>query len=302
MAIPDYQTLMLPLLSLLKDGKERSTTETYDILAKKFKITDEERKISLEDGTPLFNNRVAWAKTYLKHAGLVHYPRRAYCQITEEGLLVIHQSPNRIDYHYLKQYKSFKEFIKGKKETDQKSEKIEKQSTPRDKLESGYKEINRQLRIELIEKVKQSPPEFFEKLVVDLLLSMGYGGSRKEAGQVTQYANDEGIDGIINEDRLGLDMIYIQAKRWTKYNIDRTEIQKFVGALQGKRAKKGVFITTTSFSEGAKQYANSIENRVVLIDGERLTELMIEHNVGVSTAQVYTLKKIDTDYFEDSEV
>lgn len=304
MPIPDYQQFMLPFLKLLADGKEHSIQEANRILPEQFSLTEEEKKIKLPSGLQsVVNNRIGWARTYLKKSKLIISPRRGIFRITDRGLQVLQTNPVEIDLAFLQQYPEFIEFKNQKNaKTEHASENPPLQNNeknPEETIEDAFEEINESLGSELLETVKASTPAFFEKLVVDLLLKMGYGGSRKDAGQAIGQAGDEGIDGIIKEDRLGLDIIYIQAKRWDSNNIGRPEIQKFAGALQGKRAKKGIYITTSRFSKEAIDYANAIDSKIILIDGDTLTKLMIEHNVGVSLSKVYEVKKVDHDYFEE---
>ena len=303
--IPDFQTVMLPLLKRICDGKEYKLDTIVDLMAKEFKITDEERKELLPSGqTFVFGSRVGWARTYMKKAGLLETPKRGYLKITDRGLNVLKQNPTKINITYLKQFPEFIEFQNIKKDDSQNNSDIETQSesintqTPEELLEISYQSIRKDLAQELLDKTLSLSPAFFERLVVDLLIKMGYGGSRKEAGRVIGKSGDGGIDGIINEDKLGLDTIYIQAKKW-EGNVGRPEIQKFVGALAGQGAKKGIFITTSSFSREAREYQPKNETKIVLIDGQDLANLMIEHGVGVSTKINYEIKKMDIDYFED---
>jgi len=301
--IPDYQTLMLSILKFASDGKEHHIREAIEFLANKYSLTKEERKELLPSGKQeIFNNRVHWAKTYLYKAGLLDTPKRGYFVITERGRTILNQSPNKIDARFLRQFEEFKEFVGGSKperKYEMKDEAIDYEtSTPEEMIEAGFQKLQRNLAHDILEKVMESSPEFFEKLVVELLVNMGYGGSREDAGRAVGRSGDEGIDGIIKEDKLGLDIIYIQAKRWSN-PVSRPEIQKFVGALQGQRARKGIFITTATFSSSAYDYVSKIDSKIVLIDGKKLADLMIEHNVGVSIINTYNAKRIDTDYFEE---
>lgn len=301
MGVPDFQRIMLPLLKLASDNNEHSVREARDILATEFQLTEEDRKELLPSGTQaVFDNRVGWSRTYLKKAGLLESKKRGHFNITEEGLKVIEQNPPKIDIDFLMQFPGYVQFRTGrnKKDKGKEDETPEEDLTPEETLEYSYQKLRDNVTQDLINSVKSCSPEFFEKLVVDLLLNMGYGGSRKDAGEAIGKSGDEGIDGIIKEDRLGLDTIYIQAKRWEN-TVSRPEIQKFAGALQGQQAKKGVFITTSNFSQGAMEFAAKIDSKVVLIDGERLAELMIDFNIGVSKIKSYYLKKIDTDYFSE---
>ncbi len=301
MPIPDFQTIMLPLLQLSGDDQTHYIHDAVNELSKHFALSEEEKaKLLLSGKQPVFYNRVGWARTYLKKAGLLVDPRRGYFQITEKGKSVLEDSPARIDMKYLKrfpEYIEFRETVREKSEDDT-GEDDPGVLTPEEALEDAYQRIRRDLADELLEYVLKSTPGFFEKLVVELLVSMGYGGSQRDAARAVGQSGDEGIDGIIDEDRLGLDAIYVQAKKWKPDNsVGRPEIQKFVGALQGKRAKKGIFITTSRFTDDAHQYAQGIDARVVLIDGQRLTDLMIDSGVGVSSSTAYEIKSLDTDYF-----
>jgi restriction system protein len=302
MTIPDFQTIMLPLLQLAEDGKEHSIHEAVERLAEQFGLTEEEQTILLPSGQqPIFYNRVGWARTYMKKAGLLEDPRRGYFQITERGRKVLDKNPDRIDMKYLRQFPEYVEFKETARESSEIPESIEEEVedlTPEEALENAYQKIREGLIDEILTAVQNSSPGFFEKLVVELLVNMGYGGSRRDAARAVGGSGDEGIDGIIDEDRLGLDNIYIQAKRWKEdIPVGRPEIQKFVGALQGQRARKGIFITTSRFTDEARTYASNIQTKVVLIDGKRLANLMIDYNVGVSPQTRYEIKSLDSDYF-----
>jgi len=290
---------MLPLLRHIDDGKEHSNREITQALAEHFQMSQEELNRLLPSGRQkVFTNRVAWAKADLKMAGLIQTPRRGISVITQRGLEVLSRKPERIDRNLLKQFPEYTEKISSKKAVPE-VDKEEPQATPQENLENAYQSLRQELAGELLEQIKSSSPGFFETLVIDLLVRMGYGGTMQDAGQSMGRAGDEGIDGIIKEDRLGLDVIYVQAKRWEN-PVSRPEIQKFAGALQGKRARKGVFITTSDFSQGAKDYAASIESNIVLVGGRELAELLIDYGVGVSTTNVYEIKRMDYDYFEEA--
>lgn len=238
----------------------------------------------------------------MKKAGLLESPRRGRFKITSKGLGALKKNPHEINVKFLEQYPEFIEFRTKRSSQDGKPSKATPteptEKTPVEVIEAAYQEIRSGLASELLEQVMGCSPNFFERLVVDLLVKMGYGGTRKDAGQAVGKSGDEGIDGIINEDRLGLEVVYIQAKRW-KDTVGRPEIQKFVGALQGQNARKGIFITTSSFSNGAIEYARMLQNRVVLVDGETLTSLMIDSGVGVSPIEAYEVKRVDSDYFSE---
>lgn len=302
MAIPDYQTIMLPLLHLAGDTKAHRVHDAVDHLAREFNLTEEERQELIPSGrVPRFHNNVTWARTYMKKAGLLEDPKRGEFRITERGRRVLADGHSRIDAKLLTQFEEFRAFKSARPvprpdgETDPPEEHFPTE-TPEEALQTAYQTLRRSLAADLLDQVKRLSPAFFEHLVVDVLVSMGYGGSREEAGEAIGKAGDEGIDGIIKEDRLGLDIIYIQAKRWEN-TVSRPEVQKFAGALQGKRARKGVFITTSSFSREAIHYAANIDTKVILITGTQLAELMIDHGVGGTTDAIYELKRIDADYF-----
>jgi len=301
--IPDYQKLMLPLLRLAGDEKEHRLQSAIEQLADEFGLAAEERKELLPSGNQtVFANRVGWARTYLKKAGLLESTRRGYFAITKKGLKVLEDNPVEINVKYLEQFPEFVQFWKPTKTPGGESvgnvPKDIEDKTPLELIEIGSRKLQDELASELLEQVKECSPAFFEKLVVELLVKMGYGGSLEDAGKAVGRSGDEGIDGIIKEDKLGLDAVYIQAKRWSG-SVGRREIQQFAGALQGQKAKKGIFITTSSFSKEARDYAAKIENRIVLIDGEELVKLMIENDLGVSITVQYAVKKIDLDYFSE---
>ncbi|MDZ7950898.1 restriction endonuclease [Nostoc sp. DedQUE09] len=303
MAIPDYQKIMLPLLKYALDGQEHSMREAIGALANQFNLSEDERKELLPSGQqPLFDNRVGWARTYLKKAGLLATPKRGYFEITEQGINVTRQSLQEIDVQFLNQFSEFINFKSSKKQDNKINSDFDEisEKTPQESIELGYQKIRNELEIDLINRIKTISSDFFEIIVIDLLIKMGYGGSRRDAGKAIGKSRDGGIDGIIKEDKLGLDVVYIQAKRWDANVIGRPEIQKFVGALYGQRAKKGVFITTSKFTQDAKNYVADIDIKIVLIDGQELAQLMIDNNVGVSIVSVYEIKKIDSDYFTDS--
>lgn len=302
MPIPDFQTIMVPLLQLAADGKEHTIREAHEHLARTFELSEEEKAHLIPSGRQrTFYNRVSWAKIYLQQAGLLVSHRRACFFITEQGYQVLAKPPERITIKFLETFPIFVEARTVKKEKSLETveeRELHSATTPEEVLEDAVQRIRKQLVTDLLTQMKLSSPQFFERLVVDLLVKMGYGGSRREAGQAIGRSGDEGIDGIINEDRLGLDVIYIQAKKW-EGTVGRPEIQKFVGALHGKRAKKGVFITTALFSRDARDYVLHIDPKIVLIDGQQLAELMIDFGLGVASTIVYDIKHLDTDYFDE---
>lgn len=301
MAIPDFQSLMLPLLRSLENGSERSTQETLDALAKNLRLNEADVTQPMPSRkAPLFTNRVAWAKLHLKRARLIDSPRRGVYRITERGLEVLRTPPDRINLAYLARFPEYAEFrTRSRASTDgEASSEInqEEERTPEEYIDYGYSRLRAALADEILSRIAQMPPAFFEKLVVDLLVAMGYGGSQRDAGRAVGPGADEGIDGVIKEDRLGLETIYIQAKRW-QATVGRPEIQRFAGALQGQRARKGIFITTSDFSKEAEAYAASIQSTIVLVNGAQLAELMIDHGIGVTLVNAYDIKRLDSDYF-----
>ena len=310
MPIPSYQTFMHPLIALIEDGEPHTLSSLKPRICLQLNISEAEQAqaIASNNKRTVVANRLGWARTYLHKAGLLSIPVNGSVQITERGRAALLQCP-RINNAYLKQFPEFVEFIRPPKDKDdsQAPNTLSSQadsldydeSTPEELLDKAAGELKRTLSSDLLDQVKQASPSFFEQLVVDLMLAMGYGGSRKEAGQATQYTSDGGIDGIINEDPLGLDTIYLQAKRYADKTVGRPEVQAFAGALDMQRAKKGVFITTSKFSADAVEFVSLIEKRIVLIDGENLTNLMIDHNLGVATKRVVAIKSIDSDYFNE---
>jgi len=304
MSIPDFQSLMLPLLKFANDEQEHASRDATDNMARLFRLTDAEREELLPAGHSLFGNHVGWALTHLRHAGLFETTRRGYFTITQRGKQVLQQNPQSITTKFLMRFPEYQQFVqatrkdKSKKATNEVDLETPVIQTPHESLEDGYREIRQDLAQELLSQVKSCSPRFFERLVVELLVKMGYGGSIKDAAKVIGKSGDEGIDGTIKEDRLGLDVIYVQAKKWEGV-VGRPEIHKFVGALQGQRAKKGVFITTSSFTRDAEEYARNIDNKIILIDGKQLADFMIDFNVGVSMETIYEIKKMDTDYFNE---
>ena len=303
MPIPDFQTLMRPLLAAHEDGAEHINRDLVSELADQFDLTEDERREMLPSGgARLFDNRVGWAKTHISQAGLLESPRRAVSVITDRGRMVLRDYPDRVDLRVLGTFEDYKEFRNRRKTPEEQAEPEEEtasKQTPEESLENAYQKVRRQIEAELLSSIMDNPPDFLERVVVDLVVRMGYGGSRKDAGEALGRSGDEGIDGIIKEDPLGLDIIYLQAKRW-EGTVGRPEIQKFAGALQGQRARKGIFITTSSFSAEALDYVSMIDSKIILIDGIRLAKLMFDHGIGVSSASTYEVKRIDSDYFTDT--
>ncbi|QIB50013.1 restriction endonuclease [Pseudomonas sp. OIL-1] len=302
MAIPDFQSLMRPVLAAVADGAPVALSSLREQVANSSQLTEAELHERVASGKQtVINNRIGWARTYLNKAGLLHIPAKGMVQITERGLEVLSTGPERITVGWLKRYPEFASFHTPRPADNpieaEQTEPVE-QATPDEQLSSAHQTLVKSLADELLEQVRAATPTFFERVVVDLMIAMGYGGSRKEAGQATQATNDDGIDGIIKEDKLGLDVIYLQAKRWTN-TVHRPEIDKFIGALTRRRARKGVFITTSDFSAGAREAALSLDMKVVLIDGVELAALMVENNLGCSVKHVYEVKQLDSDYFNE---
>ncbi len=305
MPIPDYQTLMRPLLAHLADGNVHPLSDLLKELIAEFQLTQEEVKEKLPSGRQtVISNRIGWAKTYLDKAGLLETAKRAHYKITERGLKALEECPKQIDNEYLCKFEEFQQFASASSSKEGEGNIVtkvkESVTTPDEQIAAAHQALNSSLIDELLASIRSASPTFFEQLVVDLMLAMGYGGSRKEAGQATQATNDDGIDGIIKEDRLGLDTIYLQAKRWQN-TVHRPEIDKFIGSLTRNRARKGVFITTSTFSPGALDAVHTLDMKIVLIDGQQLAELMIEHSLGVTRKEVYEVKQIDSDYFSEGE-
>ncbi|HXX74075.1 MAG TPA: restriction endonuclease [Nitrospiraceae bacterium] len=301
MPIPEYQKFFLPVLKIAGDGKNHSYAEMYSSVATEFKLTEEDRAELLPSGTARkFENRVAWAITYLSKARLLDRVSRGIFRISERDAEVLKKKPVELDNKFLRQFPEFLEFARGTKISTKRDEDTEEDTlgTPYETLEEAYQSLRRTLAQELLDRVRACSPQFFERLVVDLLVAIGYGGSRKDAGQAVGRSGDGGIDGIIKEDKLGLDAIYIQAKRW-EATVGRPTVQEFAGSLEGHRARKGVLITTSKFSQDAKEYVGRIEKKIVLVDGEQLAQLMIDHKIGVTEVENYWVHRVDSDYFEE---
>ena len=298
MAVPTYEQIMLPLLKQLSGGAVCSIPDLIEKLALEFQLSSEDRNELLPSGIRFrFDNRVGWARTYMKKAKLMVSPERGKVQITERGKSVLSESPIEINSKFLRKFPEFVEFKKrSTSSTVDKSEVQKGESKPEELLEESYAVLMSNLESDMLDVIRSGSPRFFEQLVLDLLLGMGYGGSRKDAGEHLGRSGDKGIDGIIKEDKLGLNVIYIQAKKWEN-TVGRPDIQAFVGSLEGQKANRGIFITTSQFSSEAKEYVEGISKKVVLIDGAALAKLMIENNIGVSISANYELKRIDTDYF-----
>jgi restriction system protein len=312
--IPEFQTLMLPILKLATDGQIHTVQETINVLAKQLNLTEDDLNEWLPSGNQKrFYNYVYWAKAHLKMAGALENKARGQFQITERGMDILKENPSSVNIKYLiNKYGEYRNLLAKNKISFSLDDELEISSvriisshgivksdlTPDETMGQAYLNIRQSLEVEILEVLKSVNPSFFERIVVELLVKMGYGGSIQDAGKAIGRSNDGGIDGIIKEDKLGLDVIYIQAKRWETV-VGRPEIQKFVGALAGQRAKKGVFITTSHYTKEAIEYASQMDTKIVLINGEKLSQLMIDYNLGVSVQNTYEIKKIDSDYFEE---
>jgi restriction system protein len=308
--VPDYQSFMRPLLAFGADGNEKNINAAIDALANEFHLTPEDRKALLPSGKQtILANRVHWARTYLDKAGALRRTRRSHFVVTDRGRELLKQHPDRIDTRVLRQFPEFQAFQTARVESSEDSEHPKDQgseelssATPEDAIQNAENTISATLRTQLLDRISELSPAFFERLVVDLIVSMGYGGTRSNVVQALGKSGDEGIDGVVNEDPLGLDVVYIQAKRYAPDNtIGRDRIQQFAGALVGQGASKGVFVTTSSFSRGAVEYAQRVPQKIILVDGKELTKLMIQYGVGVRTERTIELKRIDLDYFEETE-
>jgi restriction system protein len=303
MAIPDYQSLMLPLLQLASDQQEHAMAETVELLAKEFRLTEEEEEELLPSGLEsVFRNRARWARTFLKKAGLIEATARGRFRISQRGMEVVSEKPQRIDNKYLRQFAEFQDFRPSAQSVVVTAEpiKVAEARTPQESLDGSYQELRQALAHEVLENLKICSPRFFERVVVNLLVAMGYGGSRRDAGQAVGQSGDAGIDGIIKEDKLGLDAIYLQAKRW-EGTVGRPVVQGFAGSLDGVKAHKGVVITTSQFSQDARDYVRHLQKKIVLIDGKELAQLMIDYGLGVAEVATYMVKRLDADYFDESE-
>ena len=302
--VPPYHTLMLPLLKVMSGGNEMTTKQMSGEVVQNLGLSIEALSERLPSGTQsAFDNRMGWARTYLFKAGLIERPRRATYAITETGKKLLANPPSEIDVDFLRSYEQFNQFIsssRSDKESLASTDVIDYELTPEEQIEKGVRQIQRELHVEVLDRVKQLPPEGFEQLVLRLLVGMGYGGSMADVQGVARGA-DGGVDGVVNQDQLGLDRIYIQAKRW-EGSVGRPVIQGFVGALAGVGASKGVIMTTSTFAQPAQDYVRTLtDRRIVLVDGQRMSELMLKHGIGVSTKQTFVIQRMDEDFFLEME-
>lgn len=301
MAIPDFQSVMLPLLRFIGDGQEHTVREATEKIEDQFHLDERERQELLPSGqTRVIVNRVGWAKTYLKKAELIQQPKRGSIQITEQGKAVLAENPPRVDMEYLSRFPAYASWRETQERRAESRPEIVATQTPDERIEEAYNQLRDALADELLQQVKESPDAFFERLVVELLVAMGYGGSIEDAGRAVGRSGDGGIDGVIKEDKLGLDAVVIQAKKWTTKSVGRPDVQSFAGSMEGFRANKGVFITTSTFAEPAREYVKMIQRKIVLIDGSMLAGLMIDHDIGVTKYRDIHLKRLDSDYFENN--
>jgi restriction system protein len=303
--VPDFQTFMRPLLAHHEDGEEHEIGTTRSALADEFGLSDEDRAERIPSGrVTTLQNRVGWAATYLFRAGLLERPRRAHYRITARGKETLNEHPERIDLAVLRQFEEFEEVRKAGKSgaaeetSDEGSAEVE---TAEERIDAGYQELRSALIADLLDRVREGDWDSFERLVLKVLRAMGYGGPEGAIERLGGHGSDGGVDGVIREDALGLELIYIQAKAWQDRTVGRPDIQQFIGALHGRQANKGIFITTSKFSPEAQEYADGVSSRVILIDGPRLAELMIDHNVGVTTRDTYEIKEVDLSYFAPEE-
>jgi len=302
--VPPYHTLMLPLLKVMGNRNEMTTKQMRDEVAQNLGLSVEALSERLPSGTQnAFDNRMGWARTYLFKAGLLDRPRRATYAISETGKKLLANPPAEINVDFLRSYEQFNQFFgssKSDKESLASTDVIDDELTPEEQIEKGVRQIQRELQVEVLDRVKQLPPEGFEQLVLRLLVGMGYGGSMADVQGVARGA-DGGVDGVVNQDHLGLDRIYIQAKRW-EGSVGRPVIQGFVGALAGVGASKGVIMTTSTFAQPAQEYVRTLtDRRIVLVDGQRMSELMLKHGIGVSTKQTFVIQRMDEDFFLEME-
>jgi restriction system protein len=307
MPVPDFQSFMLPMLKITADGSEHPMADLRERLSREMGLSPEDLQERLPSGMQTkYQNRVAWSAVYLYRAGVLDRPRRGVFQITDRGRNLLAEKLEKITIRLLCRFSEFKDFRERRPDSPDDvplkpiSPEIDTVQTPEERLEFSFQDLQNSLANEVLDAVKRASPEFFEQLVVKLLVAMGYGGSIQDAGRAVGKAGDEGVDGIIKEDKLGLDVVYIQAKKWTDTVVGRPAVQAFAGSLEGHRARKGVMITTSTFSQDARDYVQRIEKKIVLLDGKELAKLMIEHNVGVTVAAVYSLKKLDHDFFDES--
>jgi restriction system protein len=301
MPVPDYQSLMSPTLSVLADGRDHPLAELRTIVAGRLGLTEDDLRVKIPSGTPVFADRLRWAVTYMYQAGLLTRTKRGVFRITDRGQEMIVTHPHRIDMRMLSEYPEFVDFMSRSRQPKQPGQPqlAENSTTPRETVSAAVSEVNAAVAAEVLDWLRQREPDFLERLVLSVLTAMGYGGAAGAAEHLGRVG-DEGLDGVIRQDPLGLDRIYVQAKRYNvSRSVGRPEIQAFVGALHGVQADRGIFITTSRFTEEAANYADRVPDRVVLIDGANLSDLMVRYNIGVQDQQTYVIKRIDEDFFEE---
>lgn len=305
MAVPDYQFLMLPVLSASSKGEVR-VGDAVDMIGEQLQLTPEERAQLVPSGKQaLLRVRIHWAKTYLVKGGLIEITRRGYFKISPRGQKVLDSRPVRIDNNFLNQFEEFRQFKEISREGARQDKiplepfLVSQTETPDEIVRAAHRQIETSLAQELLDRIRTAPPAFFERLIVSLLLSMGYGGSTMDAGRALGGSGDDGVDGVIDQDALGLDRVYVQAKRYANgNNVGSAAIRDFFGSLDRHKAAKGLFVTTSAFSSSARDTAAFLSKRIVLIDGEQLTRLMIRYNVGCRVEDTLYIKKVDEDFFE----
>ena len=302
MPVPEFQQFLLPVLRYAADGQEHRPSDTIESMERLFRPSEEDSREMIASGMPRFHNRVMWAITYLKKACVLESVSRGVFQITDRGRSLLSESPTALTRKTLERFPEFVEFTRktGAQENQPENSAHEESATrtPEEDLEHAFRKYRKVLELQLLDRIKTAPPLFFEELVLLLLRGMGYGGTAQDAGWTTRRSGDDGIDGVIKEDPLGLDLIHIQAKRWTTQSVGRPDIQSFAGSLEGQRGRKGVFLTTSTFSSEARDYVSRIEKKIILIDGPKLSELCVEYGIGVSDRPEFRFKKLDESFFE----
>jgi restriction system protein len=306
MPVPGFESFMLPLLRALEDGADHPVSEVRERIAHEMALTEKDRAELLPSGKQaIFDNRLGWAKTYVEKAGLMATVKRGVYRITDDGRRLLAQKPDAVNKQVLLKFDKFRTFVQQRQDdqssmADDAVAATDPSVTPEETLEKSYQAIRKKVEADLLDAVRQASPQFFEKLVVELLVKMGYGGTLEDAGRALAVgrSHDGGIDGIIKEDHLGLDAIYVQAKRW-QATVGRPEVQAFAGSLEGERARKGIFLTTSTFSKEARDYVKRIERKIVLVDGPQLAGYMFDFGIGVNPVSSFEIKRVDGDYFSE---
>ena len=306
MPVPGFESFMLPLLRALEDCADHPVSEVRERIAREMALTEEDRAELLPSGKQaIFDNRLGWAKTYVEKAGLLTTVKRGVYRITDGGRRLLAQKPEAVNKQVLLKFEMFRTFVQQRQDgqsmvNDDTVTVTDLSATPEETLEKSYQAIRKKVEADLLDAMKQASPQFFERLVVELLVKMGYGGTLEDAGRALAVgrSHDGGIDGIIKEDHLGLDAIYVQAKRW-QATVGRPEVQAFAGSLEGERARKGIFLTTSTFSKEARDYVKRIERKIVLVDGPQLAGYMFDFGIGVNPVSSFEIKRVDGDYFSE---